>query len=93
MKKITTLCLFIALFGKLVAQTSCGITFEYDNAGNRTKRIFSDPVGKRCGSHEQPFLLQTYRRDTGEVLHDISAPIYVKGRHWGGFRIGYKTEV
>jgi methyl-accepting chemotaxis protein len=37
----------------------------------------------------QPFLIQTYRRDTGEVVHDISAPIQVCGRHWGGFRIGY----
>ena len=63
-----------------------------DFVTNRTKRIFSDPVGKRCGSHEVPFLLQTYRRDTGEIMHDISAPIYVKGRHWGGFRIGYKTD-
>jgi methyl-accepting chemotaxis protein len=63
-----------------------------DMAGNRTKRIFSDPVGSRCGAHEAPFLLQTYRRDTGEIMHDISAPVYVKGRHWGGFRIGYRTE-
>jgi methyl-accepting chemotaxis protein len=63
-----------------------------DIAGNRTKRVFGDPVGKRCGSHRQPFLLQTYRRDTGEIMHDISAPIFVKGRHWGGFRIGYRTE-
>ena len=63
-----------------------------DTANNRTKRVFSDPVGKRCGAHELPFLLQTYRRDTGEIMHDISAPIHVKGRHWGGFRIGYRTE-
>jgi methyl-accepting chemotaxis protein len=63
-----------------------------DMLGNRTKRVFSDPVGKRCGAHEAPFLLQTYRRDTGEIMHDISAPVYVKGRHWGGFRIGYRTE-
>ncbi len=66
---------------------------QVDMVNNRTKRIFDDPVGKRCGSHEQTFLLQTYRRDTGEVLHDISAPIYVKGRHWGGFRIGYQTPM
>ncbi len=65
---------------------------ERDKAGNRTKRIFDDPVGERCGAHETPFLLQTYRRDTGEIMHDISAPVYVKGRHWGGFRIGYRTE-
>jgi methyl-accepting chemotaxis protein len=63
-----------------------------DFVGNRTKRVFSDPVGKRCGDHELPFLLQTYRRDTGEIMHDISAPIYAKGRHWGGVRIGYRTE-
>ncbi len=60
-----------------------------DIAGNRTKRIFDDPVGRRCGAHSQPFLIQTYRRDTGEVVHDISAPIFVSGRQWGGFRIGY----
>jgi methyl-accepting chemotaxis protein len=63
-----------------------------DFVGNRTKRIFGDPVGKRCGDHELPFLLQTYRRDTGEIMHDISAPVYVMGRHWGGVRIGYRTE-
>ena len=63
-----------------------------DFVGNRTKRLFSDPVGKRCGAHELPVLLQTYRRDTGEIMHDISVPIQVNGRHWGGFRIGYRTE-
>ena len=66
---------------------------KVDFVNNRTKRVFDDPVGKRCGDHTQPFLLQTYRRDTGEIMHDISAPVMVKGRHWGGFRIGYKTEV
>jgi len=66
---------------------------KVDFVNNRTKRMFDDPVGRRCGDHEQPFLLQTYRRDTGEIMHDISSPVYVKGRHWGGFRIGYKTEV
>jgi methyl-accepting chemotaxis protein len=62
---------------------------KVDMVRNRTKRIFEDPVGKRCGAHTQPFLIQTYRRDTGEVVHDISAPIHVGGRQWGGFRIGY----
>ena len=65
---------------------------QVDLLNNRTKRIFDDPVGSRVGSHEMPYLLQTYRRDTGEIIYDISAPIYVNGRHWGGFRIGYRTE-
>jgi methyl-accepting chemotaxis protein len=58
---------------------------------SRSKRIFADPVGKRCGNHNLLFLLQTYRRDTGEVMHDVSAPIIVRGKQWGGFRIGYKA--
>jgi len=63
-----------------------------DMAGNRTKRIFTDRTAVRCGSHTQPFLLQTYKRDTGDILHDLSVPIYVNGRHWGGFRVGYKAH-
>jgi len=66
--------------------------YEVDIVNNRTKRIFSDRTGKRCGSNTKPFLLQTYKRDTGEVMHDLSAPIYVEGRHWGGFRIGYRSS-
>jgi methyl-accepting chemotaxis protein len=66
--------------------------YDIDIVNNRTKRIFSDRTGKRCGSNTKPFLLQTYKRDTGEVMHDLSAPIYVNGKHWGGFRIGYKSS-
>lgn len=65
--------------------------YDADLVNNRTKRIFNDRTGSRCGSNTKPFLLQTYKRDTGEVMHDLSAPIYVKGRHWGGFRIGYRS--
>ena len=66
--------------------------YDVDLANNRTKRIFNDRTGARCGSNTETFLLQTYKRDTGEIMHDLSAPIYVKGRHWGGFRIGYMPQ-
>lgn len=65
--------------------------YESDLINNRTKRIFDDRTGSRCGSHTQPMLLQTYKRDTGEVMHDLSVPIFVNNRHWGGFRIGYSS--
>jgi methyl-accepting chemotaxis protein len=65
--------------------------YEVDLVNNRTKRIFSDRTGTRCGSNIRPFLLQTYKRDTGEVMHDLSVPIIVRGKHWGGFRIGYRS--
>lgn len=66
--------------------------YAVDIVHNRTKRIFSDRTGARCGSNTEPFLLQTYKRDTGEVMHDLSAPIYVDGQHWGGFRVGYRSS-
>ncbi len=65
--------------------------YDYDLAHNRTKRIFDDPTGSRCGNHDKAFLIQTYKRDTGEILHDLSIPIMVKGKQWGGFRVGYKS--
>jgi methyl-accepting chemotaxis protein len=66
--------------------------YDIDIVNNRTKRIFDDRTGARCGKNTQPFLLQTYKRDTGEVMHDLSAPIYVDGQHWGGFRVGYRSS-
>ncbi|WP_370671281.1 methyl-accepting chemotaxis protein [Pseudomonas sp. 8 R 14] len=65
---------------------------QVDAVQNRTKRKFEDRTGIRCGSHQQAVLLQTYTRDTGELMHDLSVPIMVRGRHWGGLRLGYKPE-
>ncbi len=62
---------------------------ETDKNGNRTKRIFNDRTGLRCAQNTNGFLLQTYSRDTGEILNDMSRPIYVNNRHWGAIRIGY----
>ncbi|NVK57960.1 MAG: chemotaxis protein [Alteromonadaceae bacterium] len=66
--------------------------YQVDLAKSRTKRIFDDYTGSRCGKNTESFLLQTYKRDTGEVMHDLSAPIFVNNKHWGGFRIGYQAE-
>lgn len=65
------------------------------NAANcRNRRIFDDKTGARCGANTKDVLLQTYLRDMGGgnyvVMKDCSAPIMVQGRHWGGFRVGYK---
>lgn len=65
---------------------------QVDLVKSRSKRLFNDRTGIRCGSHTQDMLLQTYRRDTGEIMHDLSVPIYVNGKHWGGFRLGYRPD-
>jgi methyl-accepting chemotaxis protein len=66
--------------------------YETDLMNNRTKRLFSDRCGTRCGSNIKPFLLQTYKRDTGEIMHDLSVPIYIAGKHWGALRAGYRSN-
>lgn len=65
---------------------------DVDLVKSRSKRLFNDRTGARCGNHTQDMLLQTYRRDTGEIMHDLSVPVFVNGRHWGGFRIGYRPD-
>ncbi len=57
---------------------------------NRTKRLFNDPVGLAAAQNTaEESLVQLYKRDTGEVMWDISSPITVQGRHWGAFRVGF----
>ena len=63
-----------------------------DIVGNRTKRIFNDKTGFMAARNTAPYLLQKYRRDTGEIIKDLSVPVRVKGRHWGAIRFGYKAE-
>jgi HAMP domain-containing protein len=63
-----------------------------DLAGNRTKRIFADEVGLKAAKNTETTLVQVYARDTGETMWDISAPIFVKGKHWGGFRVAVSME-
>jgi methyl-accepting chemotaxis protein len=67
----------------------------WNTANCRNRRIFDDRTGLSAGRNAKRFLVQTYRRDMGggtfALMKDISAPIRVKGRHWGGFRIGVKV--
>jgi len=63
---------------------------QVDTANSRDKRMFNDPTGLRSAkNNEVPFLMQTYARDTGEIVNDLSLPIVVNGRHWGGLRVGF----
>ncbi|NVK20018.1 MAG: methyl-accepting chemotaxis protein [Methylocystaceae bacterium] len=67
---------------------------EWNTANCRNRMIFNDRVGLASGQNDKPFLVQAYRRDMGGgnfvMMKDVSAPIFVKGRHWGGLRSGYK---
>lgn len=69
---------------------------EVNAAFSRNRRIFADRTGARAAANTEPFLMQVYRRDMGAqgmvMMTDISAPITVMGRHWGGLRIGCRAD-
>ncbi|MFA5516898.1 MAG: methyl-accepting chemotaxis protein [Desulfuromonadales bacterium] len=62
---------------------------EKDLLGNRTKRLFNHTVGLTAARNQEGVLVQVYERDTGETMLDISAPVFLAGRHWGAFRLGF----
>jgi methyl-accepting chemotaxis protein len=68
----------------------------WNNANCRNRRLFSDRAVKKVAANTRPFLLQTYRRDMGGgnfvLMKDLSSPIYVRGRHWGAFRMGFRQS-
>ena len=63
-----------------------------DMNGNRTKRVYKDPVGQSASRNTEAGFQQIYKQDTGVTMWDVSTPIYVKGKHWGCFRIGVSIE-
>lgn len=67
----------------------------WNTANCRNRVIFDDRVGLKAGRSQAPFLLQVYRRDMGggefSLMKELSAPINVNGKHWGGLRLGYRA--
>jgi methyl-accepting chemotaxis protein len=66
----------------------------WNNANCRNRRLFNDRTVKKVAANTKPFLLQTYRRDMGGgnfvLMKDLSSPIFIRGRHWGAFRMGFR---
>ncbi len=54
---------------------------------NKAKADYDE--GLTAARNTEGVLVQDYlRRRTGEWMWDVSAPGYVKGQHWGAFRVG-----
>jgi methyl-accepting chemotaxis protein len=57
---------------------------------SRDKRIYNSKDSElRRVKHTNRFLLQTYMRDTGEIVNDLSMPIFIDGKHWGALVAGF----
>lgn len=67
--------------------------FAVDNALSRHRRIFAGTRAEvQRASHNSPFLLQTFIRDTGEILNSLSVPLFVSGRRWGSFCVAFTPD-
>jgi methyl-accepting chemotaxis protein len=68
---------------------------DWNAAHCRNRRLFNDRAVQKVARNTKPFLLQTYRRDMGGgtyvLMKDLSSPIFVNGRHWGAFRMGFRV--
>lgn len=61
---------------------------DHDTRHCRDKRLFDDPVALNSTKNVGGVLCQTYMRDTGEIITDISMPLDIDGRRWGAVRLG-----
>ncbi len=68
---------------------------EWNAQHCRNRKIYDDPVGLKSARNQSKFLLQIYRRDQGGgeflIVKEATAPIFVKGRHWGASRVNFTT--
>jgi len=63
--------------------------YAADLLNSRFRRKMQDAGAIRANQSNAPFLFQTYVRDTGEVLSDLSMPIMLQGKRWGTLRVGF----
>lgn len=66
----------------------------WNAAHARNRRIVDSRAGLSAGRSIRPFLIQLSRHEhedgRSELLSEVNAPLRVRGRHWGGVRMGYR---
>jgi len=69
----------------------------WDKAHSRMKRKYNDDepraAVKFLPDDKTPTAVLDYKRDTGEMAWDVVAAIWVKGKHFGVFRVGVAKDV
>ncbi|MFT0531528.1 methyl-accepting chemotaxis protein [Castellaniella hirudinis] len=60
----------------------------HDTAHCRDKRLFDDQISQGAIRNRGGVLCQTYMRDTGEIITDLSIPVELDGQRWGAVRLG-----
>lgn len=84
---------YLPVHNRRYAQPQRAGDVAWNTAHSRNRRIFDDRAGLMAARNTEPFLVQSYARDMGGgrmvMMQEVDAPIRVRGRHWGGFRMAY----
>jgi len=85
---------WLPVHNKIYSQPQRPGDVAWNTANCRNKRIFDDRTGLLAARNTRPFLVQSYLRDLGGgkivPMKEIDIPLFVQGRHWGGFRTAYR---
>lgn len=66
---------------------------DFNMAHCRDKRFHNgNPMLLKCGTDTRDYLFQAYVRDIGDIFVLVSKPVFVDGKHWGGFMFGLQHE-
>lgn len=65
---------------------------DKDLKTSRAKRKFTNDVVHNDVTNLLPTLVQFYHRDTGEDAWNVSSPIFVRGVHFGAFRVAVAVD-
>jgi methyl-accepting chemotaxis protein len=86
---------YLPVHNRQYAQPQRAGEVAWNTANSRNRRIFDDRAGLMAARNIEPFLVQSYARDMGQgqmvMMQEVDAPIRVRGRHWGGFRMAYRV--
>ncbi len=70
-----------------------GSDLAWNELHSRNRRLIKERISLRAARDSAPFRLQIFARNLGQkdrsTLIFVSAPIFVAGRQWGAFCIGY----
>lgn len=66
---------------------------DHDYKWNQSKRMYSNRMGlKAARNDDKPYLMQINSFKGKRIVTDMSVPIFLKKRHWGAVRIGYRDR-
>ncbi len=80
----------------MVRGVRVGLGGDVDRLPGRTTRQQFIDAGcdlREPAGGSRDFLVQTYARDTGEVITCLTVPLYVKGQRYGAAIVGWNVEI